>query len=114
MNKLVILLMGINFGMLFVSNRENINIMEKDLYEYGRTMWFGKYKGEYINYLCRYNPDYIWWCMNNVKGFQLTSDEKDNYSKGVGDKINRHYNKAWIDDFYDDESYYDSQDLYGD
>lgn len=52
--------------------------------------------------------------MNNVKGFQLTSDEKDNYSKRVGDKINRHYNQAWIDDVYDDESYYDSQDLYGD
>lgn len=30
---------------------------------------FGKYKGKTLKEACAENGNYVWWCLNNVKGF---------------------------------------------
>jgi len=35
---------------------------------------FGTHKGKTIEYLCDEHPDYIDWCMENIKEFELDNE----------------------------------------
>lgn len=88
------------------------NPLDPNLLTYSnRKMWFGKYKGTDIGYLCRKNPDYIHWCMVNVDGFKekMTHGELYQYDQGRQEKVSRDYNRRpggfWSDfenDMYSD------------
>lgn len=38
---------------------------------------FGKYKGYRIDHVSVTDPRYVYWCINNIKSFKISSEIKD-------------------------------------
>ena len=71
-----------------------------------RKFWFGKYKGQYIIDVCKSNYDYITWCILNVKGFSLNTEERAEYELSAtrhlyddDDEFNREMTYDMMNDF---------------
>lgn len=94
------------------ANKKERNPLDTHILEYsGRKMWFGRYKGIDIGYLCRNNPGYIHWCIVNVDGFKekLKEDEWYQYDQGNQESIAKEWNRkpgGFLNDF-ENEMYSD-------
>lgn len=64
--------------------------------------WFGKYKDIPVIDIIQANPDYIEWCIINVKGFEL-DEEMDHllsWRIGFGEDLEEDYYGLTMNDTY--------------
>ncbi len=49
-----------------------------------KVLAFGKYKGQQLPFMIKQKPYYIKWCLENVKGFELTKEERTDLAISLG------------------------------
>lgn len=57
-----------------------------------RIFKIGKYKDQEVKKVCYCNPSYITWCLENWKGFNLTSHERFDYIQGLKRQLEKNPN----------------------
>ena len=62
---------------------------------YGDTLYFGKYKGSRIDDILETDPEYLAWCVENVKGFCLDDEIVDQVLGFIEDDYNNFYEEYY-------------------
>lgn len=76
---------------------------------------FGKYKGESINKIISIDPSYVNWAKNNVKSFTLTLEQDCQLRLTMSRRIKlprcRAIDLAWVEDWYEEQSWNEGMGL---
>lgn len=61
--------------MKYATNKEKLAVFK-----------FGKYKGAPINQIIDICPEYVYWCLHNIKGFELSLSQKNRLEYNLGER----------------------------
>lgn len=49
----------------------------------GRVLHFGKYKGLTVGAVLKFNPEYLWWLLQNIDAFRLEPQVREKVRKAT-------------------------------